>query len=399
MTCDPGGRRLLFVINSLARGGAETQLLGVVGAAVAEGYDVRIATLLPRNDFADQVRALGVHVWSPAPELTTWNLPYLWRLVTELRRWGPEVTVSFLFQATLFTRAANVVVRPRRCISSVRNERLESRLRSLLFRATCGSDDYVVTNSRSARRTLQASRTLPRSPRVRVIYNGVDGEQIRARVRRTRSQTRTDLGLPDDATVLVGVGRLSDQKDWGSLLRALALDPGHHSHCLLAGTGPHEESLRQLVADLGLTDRVHLLGLRDDVADLLVAADAMVLCSRYEGTPNVVLEALALGVPVVATDVGACAELLTRPEDQVVAPGDVAALSRALAVVAERPPVARSPRDPRDPSPTDRFAWPTVAHEWLELISGDRTDPPAYSPGPAARDDRHVSTTPGRNPR
>ena len=386
------GRRLLFVINSLARGGAETQLLGVVRAAVADGYDVRIATLLPRNDFAEVVRELGVHVWSPPPELTTWNLPYLARLVGELRRWRPEVTVSFLFQATLFARAANVVVRPGLSISSVRNEKLESRLRSVLFRATSASDDYIVTNSRSARRTLQGSRTVPRTSRVRVIYNGVDGEQIRSRVRRSRSRTRADLGLPDDATVLVGVGRLSDQKDWASLLRALALDTEHDSHCLLAGTGPHEEPLRQLAAELGLTERVHLLGLRDDVADLLVAADAMVLSSLYEGTPNVVLEALALGVPVVATDVGACAELLTRPEDQVVPAGDLAALGRALAAVAERPTHASH----EDHDPTARFSWPTVSGEWLELIAGDRTEARAHHRGRAARGDRQVTTSPGR---
>ena len=336
----PGARRVLFVVNGLNRGGAETQLLRIAREVGAKGHEVALAVLNPENDFSEQLADLEIPLWAPDPDAGRWSLRHMLRLARELKAWRPDVTVTFLFQATLFMRALNLWLRPRRAISSMRNDQLESRLRSVLYRATCAADDAIVVNSRAASTKLQRLGTIPRSARVKVIYNGIDAEHVRAQVRTAPETTRRALGVAEDDVLLLGVGRLRPQKDWPALLRALAADGRPDVRCVIAGDGDLQESLVELSRELGVDDRVQFLGLRDDVPDLMAAADHLVMSSRYEGTPNVVLEALALDLPVISTDVGACGELLQRPGDVLVPLGDEAALVRALHEVVRRRPAS-----------------------------------------------------------
>ncbi|GGF43646.1 hypothetical protein GCM10011519_16880 [Marmoricola endophyticus] len=359
-------RRVLLVINSLVRGGAETQLLGVARALRQAGDEVVVATLRGGNDFAEQIEGDGLQTWLPASPDAGWDVRHAGRIVWRAWRWRPEVTVSFLLQATLLTRLLNVLVRPRRSIASMRNEKLETRLRTWLYRVTCGLDDVVVTNSRSAARTLRHNGTVPDDPRrIVVIPNGIDADAVRARATADPARTRAALGVAAESVLLLGIGRLSDQKDWPTLLDALARTDDSVS-CVIAGEGPQREALEALAARLGVSERLTFLGLRHDVPDLMAAADALVLSSRYEGTPNVVLEALAMGLPVIASDVGACRELLEGTEGEVVPPGDAAALAAAI---GRRP---RRAGDSSAPASTERFAWGAVQRQWVALVHDRR---------------------------
>ena len=367
---DSPAHRVVFVINGLNRGGAETQLLRIAQEVKARGHEVALAVLNPENDFAAPLAELGVPVWAPGPGVGRWNPRHLVRLARQLRAWQPDVTVTFLFQATLYMRAVNLWVRPRRAISSMRNDQLESRLRSVLYRATCAADDSIVVNSRAAATKLQQLRTIPRSAKVEVIYNGIDADHVRNRLRTPREATRRALGVTEDDLLLLGVGRLRPQKNWPALLRALAATGRSDLTCVIAGDGDLLDPLLELRKELGLEQQVQFLGLRDDVPDLMAAADRLVLSSTYEGTPNVVLEALALDLPVVSTDVGACAELLQRPDDVIVPAEDDAALAAALQRVTRRPPMR--PVDSREHSADAMaaFAWPRIGQEWTDHIIG-----------------------------
>ena len=361
----PDVNRVLFVINGLPRGGAETQLLRIAQEVRGKGYEVAVAVLNPENDFAPQLADLGIRVWAPPPDAGRWNRRHMMHLARELKAWRPDVTVTFLFQATLFMRGLNLWLRPRRAISSMRNDQLESRLRSSIYRATCGADDSIVVNSRAAASKLQELGTIPRSDKVTVIYNGIDAEQVRSRVHTAPEETRRTLGVAEQDVLLLGVGRLQPQKDWPTLLRALAATDRSDVRCVIAGDGDLLDSLVALSRELGIDGRVTFLGLRDDVPDLMAAADTLVLSSRYEGTPNVVLEALALDLPVISSDVGACAELLERPDDVIVPPGDSTALAAALRRVTLRGPQAAATTG----TSMDAFAWPTIGQQWTDLIT------------------------------
>lgn len=168
--------------------------------------------------------------------------------------------------------------------------------------------------------------------RVTLARNGVDLARFAPGDRRA---ARERLGLPQDASLVAGVGRLVRGKGFHVMAKALRkLDA--RVHFVVAGDGPEREVLENLAPQ----GRLHLLGARppDDVACLLRAADLLVLPSESEGWPNVVTEALASGVPVVATAVGAVPEMLASPlAGALVRAGDAEALAREVARVLGMP--------------------------------------------------------------
>jgi teichuronic acid biosynthesis glycosyltransferase TuaC len=206
-------------------------------------------------------------------------------------------------------------------------------LRAPLAAAVRAADRVITVSAalRDVALALGADRA-----RVQVIGNGID----LARFRPTpRLDARRALGLPDDARVLVTVGTLVERKGFHHVIEAmprlLAAVPDLH-YLVVGGAGPEGDDsaqLHALVARLGLQARVHFLGATapDQLHVPLSAADVFVLASRYEGWANVLLEAMACGLPVVATDVGGNAQVVAHPGlGLIVAFGDADALAAAL---------------------------------------------------------------------
>jgi glycosyltransferase involved in cell wall biosynthesis len=153
-----------------------------------------------------------------------------------------------------------------------------------------------------------------------VIPNGVDFERFAA----AAPCALADLGVPEGRRAITYVGRLDPQKGLFWLLellpRVFSQLQGHD--LVLVGAGRERESLQQRTVRLGLDSRVHFAGYRDNVPQILAATDLVVLTSRWEGMPNVVLEAMASGKPVVATDVEGVGELLGPAAELQMVPVD-----------------------------------------------------------------------------
>jgi glycosyltransferase involved in cell wall biosynthesis len=168
---------------------------------------------------------------------------------------------------------------------------------------------------------------------IRVIPNAVDTERFHPAAPGERERIRVRLGFAATAPLVGCVANLRPVKGHEVLLDAFAAACAHLPEARLAliGEGPAEASLRERARALGILDRLHFLGLRDDVPDLLRAFDAAVSASHSEGLSNALLEAMASGLPTVATSVGGNTELL---EDgllgTLVPPGDPAAMAIAL---------------------------------------------------------------------
>lgn len=169
--------------------------------------------------------------------------------------------------------------------------------------------------------------------KVHLLPNGVDGAAFPVL---PREEARRRLHEPEYGRLLLFVGRLVPVKGIDVLLRALAQHnaaaPGQGARLVLAGEGPLRRRLEALAAELGLAQSVRFLGQRppEEVALWLNAADALVLSSHNEGCPNVVLEALSCGAPVVASRVGAVPDLLDGSCGVTCEPGDAAGLAEAL---------------------------------------------------------------------
>jgi glycosyltransferase involved in cell wall biosynthesis len=164
--------------------------------------------------------------------------------------------------------------------------------------------------------------------RIRVVYNGVGAATVDAK------GLREELSIPADAPLVAEVGRLCDVKGQHELIAAVARLPG--ARVVLVGAdleqgGAYERTLRDRADELGVADRVVFAGYRDDAARVVAAADVFALPSWTEGLPLVVLEAMALGRPVVATTVGGTPELVSDGETGLlVPPRDIEALTAAL---------------------------------------------------------------------
>jgi len=212
----------------------------------------------------------------------------------------------------------------------------KSRSGRWLTRAVIDRVSCVVTVSDEFRGLLLAELAC-RKPVV-ALYNGVDTSQFHPR---DRSACRRELGLPEAAPIVLYVGSLIERKGVGCLIEALARGVSERRvEAYLAGEGPQRAGLEELARHGKARDRVHFVGgiAKDRVHLWMGAADVLVLPSYSEGRPNVVLEALASGTPVVASSVNGTTELIRDGEDGLLfRPGDVAGLRACIArVLAER---------------------------------------------------------------
>jgi glycosyltransferase involved in cell wall biosynthesis len=170
----------------------------------------------------------------------------------------------------------------------------------------------AVSDSVAASIRRPSSMVWARYPPVRTVANAVDvaGPIVTPAI---RAAARKSLGIENDRLVVGCVASLTPEKDHAGLLRALSAVREDHPDVLLLliGSGPLEHDVRDTVARLGLTDHVRLLGARMDVPDLLPALDVFALSSHYEGLPVSILEAMAAGLPTVASAVGGVPEAIT----------------------------------------------------------------------------------------
>lgn len=300
---------------------------------------------VPRLDTRDGLRVHHpVHVYPPGVLRSTYEW-FLWQSIRrtirrELSRFRPDVVLGFWVHpdggtavriaqscgvpGIVMAGGSDVLVlgqdsRRRRCISRV------------LHRA-----DSVVCVSHHLKRAVEELGT-PAS-RVHVVDNGVDPSVFAPG---SRADARRRLGLDTDSPILLWVGRMVPVKGLDVLLDAFAASrPDETSARLcLVGDGP----LRQLLLDratmLGIQSRVRLVGsvAHRELAEWFRAANATILPSWSEGSPNVLLESIACGTPFIASDVGGVSEIADAALDRLVPPGDVAALSVAIRDLAATP--------------------------------------------------------------
>ena len=195
--------------------------------------------------------------------------------------------------------------------------------------------DVMFTQSQEDARFARRHR-LTRATIVEAIGNGVDAGRFHPGDGESRQHVRADLQTPDDAVVVMMVGRLVAEKGYPELFRAMA---GLDAHLWVAGdrlASDHADAidgaLAEVAADPSLKARVHLLGQRDDIADLLRAADIFTLPSHREGMPRSIIEAMMTGLPVVASDIRGCREEVVDGKTGLLVPAqDPAHLRQALA--------------------------------------------------------------------
>ncbi|HEY8517995.1 MAG TPA: glycosyltransferase [Candidatus Binatia bacterium] len=325
--------RILFVIDELDIGGTEQQILEIVRRIDRDRFEPYVCCFRHGRK-AQEIEALGVPVLHEPKRLKA-DPGLVLRLANLMRRERFDIVQTYLWTANTWARVAARIAGVPWLFASERNVDIwEETYKRVIGRFLARSTDRIIANSEAVRQYLLERGGL--SPdKVVTIYNGVNFDRFKTpcdpRVR------RRELGVGDDVVLAGCVARVEPAKDHATLLHAFALisDRVPNLHLVIIGDGSEQARMQRLASELGLGDRVHFTGFRTDSAEWLQSVDISVLSSVKEGLSNTVLESMAAGKPVVATDVGGNAEVIVDGETGfLVPPRRPNELAEALARVA-----------------------------------------------------------------
>lgn len=314
--------KVLYVITELDPGGAEGILFELARGLDRDEFEPTVAALSGRGIVGEWLDREGikVHYLGESRPLAVLRLRRL------IRRLRPEIVHSFLFHANVASRFAAVGLGVDVVIGSIRVTEANRPFRLWLDHVTQGLTTIETCVCEAVRKFTIERAGVP-SNKLVTISNGIDASRYEG----VEGTLRAELGLSEGDLVVTTVARLDEQKGVEHLVNvAIKLLPEFpRAHFAIVGDGPQADEMRRATASMD--DRIHLLGQRYNVPSILASSDLFVLPSLWEGMPNVVLEAMAAGLPVVASSVGGCPELI---EDGVtgllVEPGDEASLKRAI---------------------------------------------------------------------
>jgi glycosyltransferase involved in cell wall biosynthesis len=332
-------RKLCLFTSSFGHGGTEHQFVELVTRLDREKYDLTVACLSRDGQFYGQICDAGLRVVEfPLRGASIQTVQSGSEWMRFVRREKFDLVHTFDFYTNVFavplTRLAGgpLVLTSRRDVGDT-----WSTLRRWMLLGVFHWSDHIVANSEAARASLANGESSP-ALRVSVVRNGVDLKLFSPNGHGTRK--RHELGLSSDALVVGTISNLRTEKGHRTLVEAIPeiIQKIPQARFLIIGTGPLEEELKLLVQEKGLATYVAFLGRRADTAELLGAMDLMVLPSLSESLPNVVLEAMSAGCPVIATDVGGCGELIQHGVNGVLLPpGQPSALSAAVIRLLQDP--------------------------------------------------------------
>jgi glycosyltransferase involved in cell wall biosynthesis len=309
--------RLVFLLQDLTFGGTQRQTLELARRLNPARFQVEIWTLAAGAGFAPLARRYGLSVINLGRSNQVGPLA-LARLGSRLLHRPPDVLLPLTVVPNIWGRVLGRAARVPLIVGNCRGGGAPRRQHE---RCLWPLAHHIVCNSQALKSVLTGSYGVP-AARLTIIANGVDTEYFQPAAAPANGPPR-----------LLYIGRLVPDKDPDTLLQAFQLTIQAHpdAELWLVGEGPRRAALQELAARLSLSDRVRFIPPTGDLLPVLQQATLMVLSSRTEALPNVVLEAMAAGLPVVASRVGGVPELVEPGvTGWLVPPGDAPALAAAL---------------------------------------------------------------------
>lgn len=386
MTSENRALRVLYVINGLGTGGAERSLIDLVEPLSARHVEVAIAYLFERSEGVAREGLAGVETFHVGPGL----LPALPRLARLLRRLSPDLLHTTIFEADLIGRLSSIgsgvkvvtsLVNTSYSRAGASNPDVSETKLGLARRIDGFTARHINTGFHALTETAKKENAAdlgldPAS--IEVVPRGRSTARLGTPSENRRMAARRMLGLNDDQPVVLSVGRREHQKGQIHAIEAMSLiQATHPTTCLLiAGRdGAAGDRLETLTAELGLDDRVVFLGHRPDVADIMVASDVLVFPSLYEGFGGTLIEAMALGLPIVASDIPVLHEVVGEA-GLLVERGSAPELADAVRLILDDAATARRLRESGRARFESRYRLDVVADEmrdmYMKFMSRDK---------------------------
>lgn len=300
---------IMLIITGLGMGGAERQVCDLADQFTELGHQVLLISMTgkmvtcPRHA---KIKLICLNM-DKTPLGFIKSYKNACRL---LRDFKPDVVHSHMVHANIFARMLRLSVSIPKLICTAHSSNEGGRGRMLAYRLTDHLCDISTNVSQEAVDAFLAQGAV-REGRICALHNGIDTERFKFNVD-SRARLRNELNIKDKIPLLLAVGRLNIAKDYPNLLIAFqhVIKAGSHAQLAIIGIGEEKARLIEMVAELGLCERVHFLGLRHDVDEWMSATDFFVLSSAWEGFGLVVAEAMACQRVVVATDCGGVKEVV-----------------------------------------------------------------------------------------
>jgi len=333
--------RVLYLSHAFMVGGAEEMVLNLV-RHLPDRFEPCVSCINQAGPIGEEIRKTGVpfRVLGLDPGIRQpWGLIGIQRHLRELQ---PDIVHTFLLTASLYGRLAAMLARVPIIIGTEVNIYEHKRGRhALAERLLMRGTDRVIVSAESVR-DFYIQQVHADPARVDVVYNAVDWSQLETTM--TPQALRASAGVPADAPLAGIIARLTEQKAHRHLFDAMASTAGLAPlHLLVVGDGDLRDDLRARVERLGLSARVHFLGARRDLGNLLAAIDLFVMPSLWEGLPLSMVLAMGAGLPVVATRVAGIPEVVQDGvTGMLVPPADVTALGSAMARLISDPSLRRT---------------------------------------------------------
>lgn len=306
--------KILYLITGLKTGGAEIVLYNLIRNINKRKFDPVVVSIIPIAEIGKKIQDSGIRILSLSTKFK-YNPFIFFKLISILKREEPQILHSFLFHSILLGRIVGKIYKVPIIISSIHSEYVGGFLRNRLLQITDNLDDVVTIVSQKAAETMIISKILSTN-KLLVIYNGIDLNKFIFQDKKTREEIREELNLKKDDKVLISVARLFEAKGYPYLIEAIKILKKKYLDIklLILGEGKEKNKLEEQIRDSNLEKNISLLGRKENVSDYLNASDIFVLASLWEALGCVILEAMACGLPVIATNVGGIPEII---EDNV----------------------------------------------------------------------------------
>lgn len=330
---------ITYIITDLSTGGAQIALL-------------RLLSAIDRNRYNPSVICFNIGNCLISKEIKNLNIPVInlgmthkgrfdafLRLSRLLHDTQPVILHTWLFHANIIGRLLGRFNKVPIIITSQRSINTNGVWREFLMRWTSGIDDKIIAVCEAVRKAEIESSNVP-SDKVITIHNGIDPIAFTSVSNEAALEIRNSFEIPDDALLLGAIGRLHPSKGFNDLISALAYIKAKTNsvRLIIVGEGELRDSLDLQIINHNLSGTIKFAGLRNDIPELMSALDVFVSSSIWEGLPNVVLEAMAAGKPVVATSVGGTPEVVVDGETGLlVPPRNPEALARAIIRLLKNP--------------------------------------------------------------
>lgn len=302
--------KILYLITGLHVGGAEMVLYRLLKKLNREKYEPVVVSIIPIVGIGERIEEEGIKILSLNAKFKC-NPLIIWRVISIIKKEKPQILHSFLFHANFLGRVIGKLRNVPIIISSIHSEYFGGILREKLLKWTDRFCNITTIVSKGAAERMIDLKVVSKN-KLKVIYNGIDLENFPFRKLEARTKIRKELNIEENKKILISVGRLHEAKGCPYLIKAMKILKEKYPHILLIvlGEGPEGKKIEEQIKELKLEKNILLLGQKENISEYLNASDVFVMPSLWEGLPIALLEAMACGLPVVATRVGGVPEVV-----------------------------------------------------------------------------------------